>query len=927
VRGIYVSPVDDLNMTLAIGGRLGTYEILSPLGAGGMGIVYRARDAKLNRDVALKVLPPQFALDTGRLARFKREAQVLAALNHQHIGQIYGFEESDDVCALVMELVDGPTLADRIAQGPIAMTEALAIARQVAEGLEAAHESSIIHRDLKPANIKVRDDGTVKVLDFGLAKSFDATPSSTLGLTQSPTLSLQATNAGLILGTAAYMSPEQAAGKPVDKRADIWSFGVVFWEILTGKRLFDGETISHTLADVLRAEIDFDLLPLDTPASIRELLRRCLDRDVKRRLRDIGEARIAIDRAAEAGGTPSGVGPREAERRSSLMRVAPWLLATTFALVSGVLLVMGSPWRASLTNKPIYVSLELGADVTKAGPQGANIALSPNGEILAFVAQNSRAERQLYIRRLDEWQASPLPGTDEARDPFFSPDSRWIGFFAGGRLKKIAVTGGAAVVLSDSTVSDRGGAWGEDGMIVFAPIANPGAPLMRVSEAGGKPEPATRLMDREFFHRWPQLLNGGKTVLFTSSDQQSTGGSYDNADIVAQAIPNGARKVVQRGGYFGRYVPSGHLLFVHGGTLFAAPFDVERLEVTGQAVPVLDHIVASPGVGNAQLAVANNGTAVYLGGQSAGEAAPIVWMDRDGRSTPLRSTPSEWSNPRFSQDGARLAVDITTGGQLPSIWLVDWERDGLTRLTFGNAADVRPVWTPDGRRIVFTSTREKGPPNLFWQRADGTGEAQRLLDASTTQIAGSWHPNGRILAFQQGASDGTMDLMILPIDGDEASGWKPGTPKAFLQTPFDEQDPMFSPDGRWIAYYSNETGRNEVYVRPFPGPGGKWQVSTDGGSSPVWSRARRELFFSTDNQIMVAGYTADGDSFHVERPRLWSPGRFRVRPRLRSYDLHPDGNRFALDGLQSGQGDSGQTHVRLIVNFFDELRRIAPPKK
>jgi serine/threonine-protein kinase len=918
-------------MPLNAGMCLGPYEILSAIGAGGMGEVYRAKDTRLKRDVAIKVLPDSFATDPERLARFHREAELLATLNHPNIAAVYGLEQADGTTAIVLELIDGETLADLIARGPLAAGDAWPIARQIAEALDAAHEKGVIHRDLKPANIKVTPNATVKVLDFGLAAVVQGSNEQEVNATHSPTLTLAATRAGVILGTAAYMSPEQASGKSADKRSDIWSFGVVLWEMLTGKRLFEGETISHTLAFVITKEPDWTALPANTPPSIHRLLRRCLEKDRKRRLPDIRTARLEIDEALTAPSSTAFVTTSSPVLTQGRWRRAlPWALTATTLAVLGSVLALWPPWRTATAPTPVRLSSEMGADTSLAlpGAPGANLALSPDGKVLVFAAAKSGAtESQLYVRRLDQLQATGLSGTDEARNPFFSPDGQWIGFFARGNLKKISVTGGAAVTLCDAPAG-RGGAWAEDGTIAFTPSGNPSVSLLRVSSAGGKPEPLTKLADGELLQRWPQILPGGKSVLFTSNENAA---NFDEANIAVQPLPDGPRKIVQRGGYYGRYVASGHLLYMHGGTMFAAPFNLDRLELTGQPVPALEGVNSSMGTGGAQFAVSGNGTIVYLSGQTAGNDAPIMWMDQAGKSTQLRSTAANWSNPHFSPDGSRLAIDIAPAtGDFPDVWVYEWTRDTLTRLTFDPAFDLKPVWTPDGRRIAFTATRSTaGTGNLWWQRADGTGDAERLTESKITQLAGSWHPSGKYLAFQELSPQTGQDIMILPMEGDETSGWKPGKPTVFLNGPFNEVEPMFSPDGRWLAYFSNESGRPEVYVRPFPGPGGKWQISTDGGLFPTWSRTRRELYYGTpgQNKIMVASYTVDGASFRADKPRVWSSGSFTFRPRQRPFDLHPDGNRFALATPPEAQTAAKQDKVVFIFNFFDELRHLAPASR
>jgi serine/threonine-protein kinase len=561
----------------------------------------------------------------------------------------------------------------------------------------------------------------------------------------------------------------------------------------------------------------------------------------------------------------------------------------------------------------------VGTDASLANSGGTVAVLSPDGTILAFIARKGTGGgNQLYVRRLNQLQAVALSGTDDAAGPFFSPDGRWIAFFAGGKLKKISVTGGAAVTLCDAP-DNRGADWAEDGGIVLSPNSVLGVRLLRVSASGGPPVPLTALADGEVTQRWPQMLPGGNAVLFTSS---RTTGAFDDADLVVQTLPTGVRKVVQRGAYHGRYVSSGHLVYVHGGTLFAAPFDLGRLEMTATPVPALEALMSNTDTGGAQFDVATNGTLVYLPGQNASHGLPINWVDRKGNTTALRTTPAAWSNLHFSPDGSRLAFQILDGQS--DIWVYEWSRETVTRLTFDPGLDMKPVWTPDGRRIVFTSQRaDKSTPNLYWQRIDGTGEAQRLTDSRNLQLPGSWHPSGKFLAFEEQFPHTSTDLMILAMEGDEASGWRPGTPAVFLTSPFTEREPMFSPDGRWLAYSSNESGRNEIYVRPFPGPGGKWQISMGGGLFPTWSRAKHELYFDDNGQIMIATYAVEGDSLRVEKPRPWSEGRYLTSVGSRMFDLHPDGERVALASLQT-TANARQAHITFLFNFFDELRRLAP---
>ncbi len=955
-------------MALTPGTRLGVYQITAALGEGGMGQVWRARDTKLDRDVAIKVLPAAFAHDADRLARFTREAKTLAALNHPHIAAIYGLEESSGITALVMELVEGDDLSQRIARGAIPIDEALPIAKQIAEALEAAHEQGIIHRDLKPANIKVREDGTVKVLDFGLAKAMDPPAGSSPHVSQSPTISLHATQAGIILGTAAYMSPEQASGKPVDKRADVWSFGVVVLEMLTGQRLFDGETVSHTLADVLRGPIDLTRLPPGTPRVIRELLRRCLHRDVKKRLRDMGEARITIDDAlggSSAEETSSAAPPAAAVPRSVVARALPWALVVTSTIALITALVLWAPWRSAPVPAPRTLMALIGADASLP-TGGAPATLSPDGTTLAFVARQANQTR-LFIRKLDQLDAAALAGTEGANNPFFSPDGEWIAFFAGGTLKKISVTGGAAVTLCDAQ-SVAGGTWADDDTILFTPTGTRNSTLMRVSATGGTPTVFGALSPGATTQRWAQVLPGGHAVLFSENLSLD---NWDTANLVvaplsglpadpsagalakveASAKAGGAPKVVVSGGYYGRYVPSGpgsperderdlsakalwakaeggHLIYLRQGTLFAVRFDLTRLETVGPAVPVFGGIATSPAEGGAQLAVSSEGTLVYVPG-SAAAAGPIDWLTRDGKATVLRAANADWANPRFSPDGQKLALEIFDGKQR-DLWVYEWARDTLTQLTFDPGQDAYPVWTPDGRRLVFASDRATaGTRNLYWVNADGTGEVTRLTASPENQVPRSWHPGGRFLAFQAVRPGTGNDLLIMPMEGDATRGWIPGTPTVFLSTPATETTPRFSPDGRWIAYTSNDAGGTNVYVRPFPGPGGPWRISTAGGFYPQWSAAAPELLFLPIGQarIMAATYAVVGDSFRADTPQVWSPPNIQGATGTNAaYDLHPDGKRVATS-VVSTQASGVQDKVVFVFNFADYLRTIAPGNK
>ena len=910
---------------IATGTRLGVYEVVSPLGSGGMGEVYRARDTRLGRDVALKILPPLFSQNPERLGRFEREAQLLAALNHTNIGAIYGLESSADTHFLVLELVEGDTLATRIAAGPLPLDEALRLGREIIDALEAAHDKGIIHRDLKPSNIALTPDGHVKVLDFGLAKATEPIISgseiSPIGVTHSPTLTIAATQAGVILGTAAYMSPEQAKGRAADKRSDVWAFGCVLFEMLSGSRVFEGEDVSDTMAAVLRGEPAWHSLPANVPDYVRDILRRCLDKDRRSRIPDLSVVRFLLDDGARNAAKPApAAGPAPTTARSRLAVALPWGAAAVALIVAAIALANWAPWRGTPEQKPTRVNVDIGIGESLYTDIGAAAALSPDGRALVMVVGGVITPPKLVLRRLDQLQATPISNTEGAVSPFFSPDGQWIAFFANGKLKKVAITGGAAVTLADAA-QPRGGTWTDDGYIVFSPTS--ASPLMRVSAAGGPTEGWTKLGNGETTHRWPTALPGGRVLMTTSS-----GGSFGEAAELAIRDPDGSLRKVLRGASFGRYSPSGHLLYVTNGALFVAPFDAAKATLTGPGVPVVDTVANSVGNGAAQFALAANGTAAYLPGGSVSNESPISWLDQTGKTSPLRAMPSNWSNPSFSPDGKRLAVDISDGSQ-SDIWIYDWERDTLSRLTFDPTDDVRPVWSPDGTRIAYASRRgDKQTLNLWWQRSDGTGEPQRLTESKNQQMVSSFHPGGKLLSFDEVTTGAptARDLLMLPIEGDEATGWKPGKPTVFLQTPQNEGSGMFSPDGHWVAYISNETQRNEIYVRPYPGPGGKWQISTSGGDDPTWAPQAHELFFAStaDSKIYVAPFSVSGNSFQADKPRLWSDAKFVGRPRTPSRDLavHPDGKRFALASADNG-GEEKVTQLVMVFNFFDELRRVA----
>jgi serine/threonine-protein kinase len=865
-----------------------------------MGAVYRASDTKLGRDVALKILPDSFVADPDRAARFAREAQILASLNHPNIAAIYGVEER----ALVLELVEGPTLAERIAHGPIPVEEALPIARQIAEALEYAHERGIIHRDLKPANVKVTAEGRVKVLDFGLAKALCNEPAAASPMS-SPTLTMHATMLGTIIGTAAYMSPEQAKGKPVDRRADIWAFGVVLYEMLTGRRMYTGETPSETLAAVIKDTPDFTVLPEVTPQPIGWLLRRCLEKDPRSRLQAIGEARCTLEGREDLAPTLSNLPPARTGPVGSLS-----ILAAVLGILAAALAI--SLWRAT---RPVTAPmLRFSADMGSAAPASPLLtaAISPDGRRIVYPMQTPTGV-QLATRLLDQNASTILPGTEDAALPFFSPDGHWLGFFAAGKLKKVSVQGGAAVTLSESAFGPRGGWWGEDGTIIATlDILH----LFRVPAAGGRAEmlPANPAVNGYTTYRWPQILPGGEAVLVTAGTNP---GEFELADIGVIFLQTGRFKLIAHGGYYGRYLPSGHVIYIHEGSLYGVPFDTRRMEIRALPVVLLQDVAGHPTTGAGELDFSRTGTLVYQSGKGAREWDSAVWMDASGRQTPLFTAPGAnmTVTPRISADGKRLAVGVNG-----DISVYDIARDTLTRITFNHAPNEAPVWTPDGQNIVYS-----GPDGIWWTRADGSGQPQRLLESKGRPLPSSFSPDGKRLAFNQAAL--VRSVWILPLEISDADHPKPGQPELFEQPTASGIDPVFSPDGRWLAYTSLESPLPQVYVRPYPAGaagGAQWQISTSPAHIPAWSRNGRELFYlALDGHIMVVDYTTQSNTFSPGKPRVWCPKTVLLYGAYPHLDLAPDGKRFAVLPFETPDANAN-LHLTFLLNFFDELKRRMP---
>ena len=835
-------------MTLAPGSKHGPYEIVAPLGAGGMGEVYRARDARLHRDVAIKALPSSLSNDPERLARFQREARLLAALNHPNVAAIYGLEEADGSPYLVMECVEGETLAAKLAAGPLPVEESLAVAVQVAAGVAAAHEAGVIHRDLKPANVMVRPDGSVKVLDLGLARTVEVSGSDP---SLSPTVTSGATGTGVILGTAAYMSPEQARGRPVDKRTDLFSFGCVLYECLTGQRAFPGDTVSDSLAAILRAEPDWDALPANTPAGVRRLLRRTLQKDSKRRLHDMADARIELEEAIAA--------PRESTVKAPALRAPNRLTPLLWALgglALGIAAMLArdrflAPAPRSVS-PPVRAVLPLPPAAELAPGGRPNLAVSPDGRTVIFRAAEGGVTR-FYRRALDGVAAEPIAGTEGGFAPFFSPDGEWLAFFTTTELKKVPLAGGAPISISNVSPVTAGGAWGADAKIVFTLTINDG--LSRISDGGGAIEPLSPLdgKRREHAHLWPQILPDGRGILVTMVRGEDFA-DFASAEIVVLE-PNGNRTVVIEGSTFARYA-SGQIVFIRGGSAFRAPFDLSRLRVTGKPVPLEERIAVDPGTGVSNLALTSVGDLVYAAGPPIPDPkTQVIRVDRRGLEQPVPLPEAYYAHPRLSPDGKALAV-MKCEEESCKLFLFDFERAVLSPLTSEPGRSFNPVFSPDGRRLAYSGFA-LGAPAGYVKNTDGSGKAERLTDAPTekrslAEFPNSWSPDGGVIAYVValnlvGKSDRAFarDIWLVSADGKRQA-------RPWLETPHTESAAAFSPDGRWMAYVSDESGRQEVYVRPFPGPGGRFQISSNGGAEPVWTRAGREILYRREREFVAA---------------------------------------------------------------------------
>jgi eukaryotic-like serine/threonine-protein kinase len=914
------------NQTSELRGRqVGPYVIQALLGSGGMGDVYRARDTRLHRDVALKVLHPDVD-DRDRLARFRREAEMLAALNHPNVAAIYGVEDVDGAQALVLELVDGPTLADRLEQGPIPIDDTVSIARQIAAALEAAHDRGLVHRDLKPANIKVRDDGTVKVLDFGLAKlahASEPTRHDPAPLTHAPTI----TGAGLIMGTAAYMSPEQAKGQDADRRSDVWAFGAVLYEMLTGRRAFDGETMADVLGAVMRLEPQWDAVPAAVPAPLRLLLEKCLVKDRRKRIADISTVRFLLDNAdtlAAAGSSALVASPDRRGRRPALVLAT----AVLTAALAGVGMAM---WFAAGAADPVarrVSRFQIGtpepADVTVTG---TDLAISPDGSTVVYVGNGGT---QLFVRALDALE--PVAVFTGAPDvPFMSPDGQWIGFFDTATvLKRVKTTGGPASTIATLDSRSRGATWTSTDTIVTAP--NSVATGLIAVTVGGparvltRPDPAKGEAD----HRWPEALPGGRAVLFTIT---ALSGGLDAAQVAVLDLETGERTTLFRGGSHARYVSGaagsstltastpGHLVYVQGGALWAVPFDPSTLQTRGTPAPVVSGVVTDS-FGAADAVVARNGTLAYLSGQTVtARTGPntLVWVDRQGSETSIPAPPRAYVLPRLSPDGTRVAV--FSADQEFDIWSWDLSSaaTGLTRRTFNPTGDSHPVWTRDGSRLIFAS-EQQGVRNLFWQAADGAGPIERLAPSATRQRPTDVAPDGRVIISDISLTATRDDILAMTLDSSRRV-----TP--LVQSASRERNGVVSPDGRWLAYEADDSGRFEIWVRPYPDVStAKWQVTTTGGTRPLWTRDGQELIYVLPSGALMGMKVSRGPSWAATPPAQIVKSGYFTNPidPAHTYDVSPDGRRFLLIKRVGGPQSAAPASLVVVLNWTEELKRLVP---
>jgi Tol biopolymer transport system component len=892
-------------MAILPGKTVGPYQILSAIGAGGMGEVYKARDTRLDRTVAIKVLSAHLVDRADSRERFDREARTIAGLNHPHICTLFDIGHQDGIDYLVMEFLEGETLADRLKKGPLPLEQVLQYAIEISDALDKAHRNGITHRDLKPLNIMLTKSGT-KLLDFGLAKlqqeAKPATPFSELATIQGGE-----TAEGTILGTLQYMAPEQVEARPVDARTDIFAFGAVVYEMATGKKAFEGRSQASLIAKILETDPPpiSSLQPV-TPPALDRLVKKCMAKEPEKRWQAASDVCDELKWIAEQGqGTqPATPASGDIAKRGVRERLG-WLVAAVAILVAVALAAAVFYFRRPAAELKVVHFTVAPPEKQRLPLNGVGpnfFSVSPDGSKVAFVAVDASGHSQLWLRDLDSSTARALPGTEGAWAPFWSPDSRFIAFDAGS-LKKVPATGGPAETIAASP-ADAGGTWNRDGVILLS--TGPGSPILRVPSAGGSPTPVTTLdaSQQSLWHAWPCFLPDGKHFLYTIIASNS-----ENSGIYVGSLDSKDTKLILKGDSSPLYAPPGYLFFNRVGTLLAQPFDADRLELKGDAIPIAEGVQFNGANAKVAVTVSANGVLAYRLVPSAGQNK-LVWVDRKGTEQPLDAPSHAYRNPRLSPDGQRMAVTIDELGTQE--WLLDTRRGTLTRLTFEGSYNGALAWTPDGKRIAFGSDRA-GQRNLFWQLADGSGGTERLATSDRSQIAGSWSPDGQTLAFEQVNPGTGYDLFVYRV-GDRKV-------ETFLQTRFNEIAPKFSPDGRWLAYASDESGRNEVYVQPFPGPGGKWQISTEGGTEPVWAR-NGELFYRSGDKMMAVA-TNTKANFSADTPKVLFEGHYATYNTMPAYDVSPDGQRFLL----AKTAEQGPQEISVVLNWTEELKQKAPSGK
>lgn len=883
-------------MTLTAGTKLGPYEITSALGAGGMGEVYRARDTRLDRTVAIKVLPDHLGSRAELRERFDREARTVASLNHPHICILHDIGQQDGINYLVMEYLEGETLAQRLKKGPLSLEQVLRYAIEIADGLDKAHRKGITHRDLKPSNVMLTKSGT-KLLDFGLAK-LKASPAAS-SLSQLPTANDAITAQGTILGTLQYMAPEQLEGKEADARTDIFAFGVVVYEMATGKKAFEGKSQASLIAKILETDpAPLSVLQPMTPPALDRVVKKCLAKEAEKRWQDASDLCDELNWIAEGGpqtGMPTRGVTERFGRRALIVGAGAAFVAAVLAGVA-VWILKPAPGPRPVTRTVISLPPDQRPPSVPPGPVTV-LALSPDGSHLAYVS----ATYQLFLRAMDSTEARPLYSSPEgAFDPFFSPDGQWLGFLqSNGAVKKISVNGGAPVTLNSSFAGPRGGGWSRQGAIILGSTSG----LQQLSDQGGSLKPLSHLENGEIAHRWPEVLPGGKAVVF------DTGG--EAPQIAVYWLASAQRRNLGLAGSYPRYAASGHLLYMQGSSLMAVPFDAERLEIRGAAVPVVEGVMQ---LGAGQYNVSATGTLAYISGTAGGVQHSLVWVSRNGAEQTLPAPPRVYVDPRLSPDGRQVAVEIED-----QIWIYDLMRDTLSRLTFEGSANDEPAWSPDGKHVAFRSNKEGGG-NLFWILADGSGGLERLNTGKYGHYPSSFSPDGRVLAFFELNPATQRDIWALHMDDRKA--------EPFLQTQFNEGGAVFSPDGRWLAYVSNESGRPEIYIQPYPGPGGKRLISTEGGSEPAWKRNGRELFYRSGNKMMAVDVVLQ-PTFSAGKPKMLFEGQYFDNPfplTSAAYDVSADGQRFLMIKENSNR-ESSTAQINIVQNWFEELKQKVPTGK